>query len=44
MNHILNHFLKHYFAEARPIIRDVVFEASNLMYTLKGLTVCFKDL
>jgi hypothetical protein len=28
LNHILNHVLKKYFAEPRPMFRDVVFEAS----------------
>jgi hypothetical protein len=27
LNHILNHVLKKYFAEPRPMFRDVVFEA-----------------
>jgi hypothetical protein len=28
LNHILNHVLKKYFAEPRPMFRDVVFEVS----------------
>ena len=32
LNHILNHFLKKYFAEPRPMLRDVVFEVSPLLY------------